>query len=251
MTGNESAPLAPETAVLLRGVSTATASLQLLKRGIRRCFLEGVAPLDPALPRLVGPAYTLRFVPFREDVTTPERVLSADNPQRRAVEETPPGCVLVADCRREKAAGVVGDILATRMRERGVHGIVCDGGVRDADGVRRVGLPVFSAGPVAPANLALHHPVDCQVPIACGGVAVWPGDVVLGDGDGVVVIPRDLADEIARDGTEQERYERYALKRVEAGAATPGVYPAGDAARADYGSWVEAGEPDSWPGFRR
>lgn len=249
MTGVEAASVDPQTLDSLRGVSTATASLQLLKRGIRRCYLEGVAPLDPTLPRLVGQAYTLRFVPAREDVTTPDRVLTADNPQRRAVEETPPGWVLVADCRREPAAGIVGDILATRLARRGVAGVVCDGGVRDAEGVRRVGLPVYSAGPVAPANLALHHPVDRQVPIACGGVAVWPGDVVLGDGDGIVVIPAALAADVARDGVEQERYERYALRRVEAGAATPGVYPAGPDARSDYAAWVEAGEPGSWPGF--
>ena len=236
--------MTPQSRAILATVSTATVQMQLMKRGIRRISMRGVTALDPsAAKRLVGEAYTVRFVPFREDRDPLAKLGDVDNPARRAIEDTPPGHVLVMDAREVADCGTMGDILAMRLKVRGVEGVVTDGGMRDADAVRGVGLPIFCAGPSAPATPAAHIPVDAQVPVACGGVAVFPGDVLMGDGDGVLVIPAQLVDEVAADAAEQEGIEDFIFKLVESGRPIIGTYPPTDKIRAEYAAWIEAGKP--------
>lgn len=228
----------------LRGVSTATLTMQLLKRGLRSVAMQGVKPLVPGRGRLVGEAYTLRFIPGREDLASPEMLRRTDIAQRRAIEECPPEAVLVIDGCGRGTVATFGDILAARLKHRGVAGVVSDGGVRDAAGVIEVGLPVFCAGPAAPASVTSLADGDLQVPIGCGGVAVIPGDVVVGDDDGVVVIPRAMLDDVVEGAVEQERHERFILMQVQRGAPVLGTYPPSDENLAAYRRWVDEGEPD-------
>jgi len=229
-----------ETLELLRHVSTATLTTQLFKRGLRNVFLQGVAPLvKPAkdAPNLVGPAFTLRNIPAREDIDHLGVFQNPDHPQRKAVESAPPGSVLVQDCRGDRTVASTGSILTTRLKVRGVAGMVSDGCVRDSGTIGDIGLPLFCAGASAPLNLAKHHAVDMNVPIACGGVAVYPGDIVVGDVDGVVIVPRHMAEQVARDAAEQERLEEFIAMRVEAGAALRGTYPPDEATLGEYAEW--------------
>ncbi len=237
--------MAPDTVERLAGVTTATVSMQLLKRGITACYMRGVAALAPGA-RLVGPAYTLRYVPMREDLAPLAQLGDADNAARRAIEECPAGAVLVCDARGVTDSGTIGDILLLRLARRGVAGVVSDGGVRDVAACREVGLPVFCAGPAAPASPSAHVPADLEAPIACGGVAVLPGDVLVGDEDGVVVIPAALAEEVARDAVEQEDIEAFIALLVGQGRPVIGTYPPTDAIRGEHRRWVEAGRPDTW-----
>ena len=225
----------------LRSISTATVTMQLLKRGIRNVSMAGVRPLNDPVQRLLGPAYTLRYVPMREDVSTPEALGQADYPPRLAIEQAPEGSVLVIDGRSRGDIAVVGDLLTERLKIRGVAGIVSDGGVRDYAEALAVGLALYAAGPAAPASVAGHAAADIETPVACGGVAVFPGDIISGDGDGVVVIPRALAAEVARDGVEQERYERFAKLKIKQGRPVPGVYPPNEETKAEYAKWLEDG----------
>lgn len=214
------------TAQLAR-VSTATLTSVLLKLGLRNTFMTDVHPLIPGT-RLVGQAYTLRYIPMREDLDADAldgRFDNLTNPQRIAIEHVGPGDVLVMDARGEIRAGTTGNILVTRMKHRGAAGVVTDGAFRDAAGIAAVGLPAYSRGTHAATNVTLHHPVDVQLPIACGGVSVFPGDALVGDGDGVIVIPRHLAEEAASRAIEQERREHFILSKVQAGASIIGVYP--------------------------
>ena len=232
--------ISAETLELLRHVSTATLTTQLFKRGLRNVFLQGVAPLvKPAkgAPNLVGPAFTLRNIPAREDIDHLGVFRDADHPQRKAVETAPPGSVLVQDCRGERSVASTGSILAMRLKIRGVAGMVSDGCVRDSGTIGDIGFPLFCAGASAPLNLAKHHAVDMNVPIACGGVAVYPGDIVVGDVDGVVIVPRYMAEEVARDATEQEIMEEFLSARVEGGAALRGTYPPDEGTLAEYAEW--------------
>lgn len=240
MTDPQAAPLAAETLEILRGVSTATVTMQLLKRGLRNVFVAGATRLTADTPRLVGEAYTLRFVPMREDLSRPEALGDPQYPPRKAIEEVPAGQVLVIDCRGDATAGAAGDILVMRLRKRGVAGLITDGAMRDVDGVAAIGLPIFCAGAAAPASLGRHFGADVQRPIACGGVAVFPGDVMVGDGDGVVVIPRHLADEVARDGAEQELLEEFLQMKVAEGRPTAGTYPPNAETRQEYEAWKAA-----------
>lgn len=228
----------------LAEASTATISIQLLKRGFRFCSIAGVRPLNPHSCRFVGPAYTLRFIPAREDISVPASIALSDNPQRVAIEAVPPGAVLVVDTRGETRAGTLGDILAARLQVRGVAGVVSDGAMRDVPELAKLALPIFCNGVAAPPSFNFLHPIDLNRPIGCGGVAVFPGDIVVGDGGGVVIIPRHLAAEVARDSVEQERLEVFIRRRVDRGHATPGLYPANDETRAAYQRWVAAGRPD-------
>lgn len=210
---------------LLAGVSTATITTQLLSRGLRNTFMHGLRPLNGGTSRMVGEAFTLRYIPAREDVDVVASFQDPAHPQRVAVESAPAGSVLVMDCRMDGRAASAGHILATRLRQRGVAGIVTDGSVRDSRRIAAMDLPVFLQSVSATTNLALHHAVDFDVPIGCAGVPVFPRDVIVADGDGVVCIPRHLAAEIAQPAADQEQLEEFLLQRVSKGAALPGTYP--------------------------
>ena len=216
-----------------RGISTATLTMQLLKRDIRRSYLAGPQPLQPGGERLVGPAFTLRFIPGREDVSTRESY-AAPNSLRDAIEAMPEGVVAVIDTRGEAGAGSLGDILAGRMKQRGVAGAVSDGPMRDVAGVRAVGLPIWCTGSVAPPSISALWFADWQLPVGCGGVAVFPGDIMVADDDGAVVVPQALAEEIAGDGAEQERLEAWILKQIERGVPVKGLYPPDEETLAQY-----------------
>jgi regulator of RNase E activity RraA len=233
-------PVSHATLEQLRHVSTATLTTQLFKLGLRNVFLQGVAPLvkpAPGTPNLVGPAFTLRNIPAREDLDHLGAFQDPDHPQRKAVETAPAGSVLVQDCRGERSAASVGSILATRLKIRRVAGMVSDGPVRDSGVLAELGLPLFCAGASAPPNLVKHHAVDLNVPIGCGGVAVYPGDIVVGDTDGVVIIPRHLAEDVATAAVEQERLEQFISERIETGAALRGTYPPSEETLAAYRQW--------------
>ncbi|MCX7247590.1 MAG: ribonuclease activity regulator RraA [Burkholderiales bacterium] len=209
---------------ILSQVTTATLTTLLLKKGLRNVWLRGTRPLRPGQPRLVGRAFTLRFVPAREDLATPES-WSSPISTRAAIEDMPAGCIAVVDAMGVTDAGVFGDILCTRMVKRGVAALVTDGVVRDVSGVLGSGLPVWCSGAAAPPSVAGLTFVDWQAPIACGGVAVFPGDVVVVDDDGAVLIPAALLDDILTLAPEQERLENWIMQQVENGAALPGLYP--------------------------
>ena len=233
-----------ETIALLGEIGTATVSMQLLKRGIRNVSMRGVRALDGDAGRVVGVAFTLRYVPLREDLHQPEKLHDPNHPPRAAIETAPAGSVLVVDARGQAETAVIGDILALRLRERGVAGLVTDGAVRDSAAVADLGFPVFCAGTSAPPSFAGLSAADMETPIGCGGVAVFPGDVIVGDDDGVVVVPGALAAEVARDGVEQNRLERFIVGKVAEGRSVIGLYPPDEDARAEYQAWVDAGEPD-------
>jgi regulator of RNase E activity RraA len=209
---------------ILSRVTTATLTTLLLKMGLRNVWLRGTRPLRAGQPRLVGRAFTLRFVPAREDLATPES-WSSPISTRAAIEDMPPGCIAVVDAMGVTDAGVFGDILCTRMVKRGVAALVTDGVVRDVSGVLGSGLPVWCNGAAAPPSVAGLTFVDWQAPIACGGVAVFPGDVVVVDDDGAVLIPAALLDDILSLAPEQERLENWIMQQVERGVALPGLYP--------------------------
>jgi regulator of RNase E activity RraA len=209
---------------ILRQVTTATLTTLLLKKGLRNVWLRGTRPLRAGQPRLVGRAFTLRFVPAREDLATPES-WSSPISTRAAIEDMPAGCIAVVDAMGVTDAGVFGDILCTRMVKRGVAALVTDGVVRDVSGVLGSGLPVWCSGAAAPPSVAGLTFVAWQEPIACGGVAVFPGDVVVVDDDGAVLIPAALLDDILTLAPEQERLENWIMQQVEQGAALPGLYP--------------------------
>jgi regulator of RNase E activity RraA len=234
------APLGAETLERLRFASTATLTTQLFKRGLRNVFLQGVARLSTAGPNLVGPAYTLRNIPAREDIDHLGVFENPEHPQRKSIETVPPGHVLVIDCRGDRSAASAGNILVTRLMVRGVAGLVSDGAVRDSSEIAPMKFAVYCAGGSAPLNLVRHHAADANVPIGCGGVPVYPGDVMVGDAEGVVAIPRELADEVARDAAAQEDLETFVLERIAAGAALPGTYPPNAETRAAYETWKKS-----------
>ena len=213
-----------KTTAILCGTATATLTTVLLKKGLRNVWLRGAKPLSPGPKRLAGPAFTLRFVPAREDLATPE---SWNSPlsTRAAIEAMPPGCIVVVDAMGITDAGIFGDILCARMKVRGVAALVTDGVVRDVAGVLGTGLPVWCRGAAAPPSVAGLTFVNWQEPIGCGGVAVFPDDVIVVDEDGAVVIPRALVEEVAQAATEQERLEAWIMGEVQAGASLPGLYP--------------------------
>jgi regulator of RNase E activity RraA len=226
--------LDPDLAATLRGVSTATITTVLLKKGVRRAWLRGPRPLPNAAgKRLVGPAFTLRFVPAREDLATPES-WSSPTSTRGAIEAMPEGVIAVVDAMGILDAGIFGDILCARMAKRGVTGLVTDGAVRDVAGVLGTGLPVWCAGVAAPASVAGLTFVGWQAPIGCGGVAVFPDDIIVADDDGAVVIPRAMVAEVAKAGAEQEELEAWLLNEVQAGVPLPGLYPPDAATKARY-----------------
>ena len=217
----------------LSNVATATITTVLLKKGLRNVWLRGTKPLVPGQKRLVGPAFTLRFVPAREDLATPES-WSSPISTRAAIEAMPPGCIAVVDAMGITDAGIFGDILCARMKVRGVAGLVTDGVVRDLAGVLCTGLPVWCRGAAAPPSVAGLTFVNWQEPIGCGGVAVFPEDVIVVDDDGAVVIPGALVNEVVEAAVEQEKLEAWIIGEVQAGAALPGLYPANAENKARY-----------------
>lgn len=218
----------------LRKVSTATLTSQLLKRGYRNTFLTNVRPIRPEL-RMLGYAYTLRYIPMREDLDLQQVEYDNEtNIQRLTVEEIGPGDVLVIDARNDATAGTLGNILATRMSVRGAAGIVSDGCIRDYPAFTTIDIPTYTQGQHAALSSIRHHPVDRNVPIGCGGVMVVPGDVVVGDAEGVVVIPAAIAEEVALDAFEQEKLEAFILKKIRGGASIRGVYPADEQTRREF-----------------
>lgn len=226
--------MGPDTFELLGMASTATLQNQLFTRGLRRTVIQGVLPLTTRRQSFVAEAFTLRYIPAREDLDTTESFRDPQHAQRAAIDTIPAGRALVVDSRGDGAAASAGEILMTRLSVRGCAAFVTDGSVRDSHHIRDMDLPVFVGSVTPTTNLVLHHAVDYDVPIACGGVAVFPGDVLVGDPEGVVVIPRHLADEVARDAVEQERLEEYLLEKVRGGAPVRGTYPPTAELRAEY-----------------
>ncbi|AWI78493.1 ribonuclease activity regulator RraA [Parazoarcus communis] len=226
--------LKDSTKELLEHVSTATLHTALFKRGLRNTYIQGVSRINTAKLKMVGQAFTLRYIPAREDVDTVAAFKDPRHPQRLAVETVPAGMILVSDCRQDASAASAGSILLTRLQVRECGGFVSDAGIRDSDDAAAMALPIFCAKPSAPTNLTKHHGVDIQVPIGCGGVAVNPGDVLVGDGDGVIVIPLEIADEIAAEAIKMEQFESYVLTKVRAGSRVIGLYPPNDEALEEY-----------------
>jgi regulator of RNase E activity RraA len=224
----------------LQAVSTATLCTALFKRGLRNAFIQDVHPLHTGLPNMVGPAFTLRYIPAREDLNPITVFEDRMHPQRQAVERCPPGAVLVIDSRKNARAASAGSILVTRLMKRGVAGVVTDGGFRDSPEIARLPFPSYHQRPAAPTNLTLHQALDIDVPIGCGDVAVWPGDIVVGDGEGVVVIPAAIADEVADEAVAMTAFEDFVTEQVNAGRSILGLYPATDAhSRAEFAAWRE------------
>lgn len=220
----------------LKGVTTATVTTILLKKGLRNVWLRGAFPIKPGQPRIVGRAFTLRFVPAREDLATPAS-WSSPISTRTAIEAMPEGVIAVVDAMGITDAGIFGDILCARMAKRGVAALVTDGVVRDVAGVLGTGLPVWAAGVAAPPSVAGLTFVNWQEPIACGGVAVFPDDLIVIDDDGAVLVPAALVDEVVEEGIEQERLEGWIMREIEAGHPLPGLYPANAANKARYETW--------------
>ncbi len=233
--------MTPTTRELLSKVSTATLCTALFKRGLRSQYIQDVRPLNPHLPNMVGEAFTLRYIPAREDLNAIDVFQNRDHPQRKAVEECPPGAVLVIDSRKEARAASAGGILVSRLMVRGVAGVVTDGGFRDAPDIAKLAMPAYHQRPSAPTNLTLHQALDINVPIGCGDAPVFPGDVVVGDGEGVIVIPAHLADEIALEATEMTAFEDFVTEQVLGGRSILGLYPPTDVqARTDFATWRAA-----------
>jgi regulator of RNase E activity RraA len=225
--------LDPEVVATLQKITTATLTTVLLKKGLRNVWIRGTIPIRPGQPRLVGRAFTLRFVPAREDLATPESWGSPIS-TRAAIEDMPAGCIAVADAMNVTDAGIFGDILCARMAKRGISALITDGVVRDMAGVLGTGLPVWCRGAAAPASVTGLTFVAWQQPIACGGVAVFPGDVIVVDQDGAVLIPANLLDEVIPLAVEQERLEAWIMSEVERGVPLPGLYPPNAEAKARY-----------------
>ena len=228
--------LAPDTLDRLRRISTPTLTTQLFKAGFRNTFLAGVRPLCPDR-RMAGEAVTVRFAPAREDRAGYEVLADPNYPQRHAIENIQAGQVLVMDCRGVATAANAGDILVSRLQVRGAAGLVLDGGIRDYPSVQMFGFPVYALGPAAPAHVVRHVAVDENVPIGCAEVLVMPGDIMVGDGEGVVCIPRAVADDVATHGLEQEELEAFILEKIRAGAPLPGTYPPNEETLAEYEAW--------------
>ncbi len=233
--------LTSETRDKLKTVSTATLCTALFKRGLRNQFIQDVHPLNPNGAPMVGEAFTLRYIPAREDLNPLSVFQDRAHPQRKAVEECPPGAVFVIDSRKDPRAASAGSILVSRLMKRGVAGVVTDGGFRDSPEIAGLDIPAYHHRPSAPTNLTLHQALDINVPIGCGDVAVWPGDVVVGDGEGVVVIPSHLADEIAAEAVEMTAFEDFVTEEVMKGRSILGLYPpTEEQSKVDFAAWRQA-----------
>jgi len=233
--------LKPTTRDKLKTVSTATITTALFKRGLRVQMIQNVQPLDPHKATMVGEAFTLRYIPAREDLNPITVFQDRSHPQRKGIEDCPPGAVFVIDSRKDARAASAGSILVTRLMKRGVAGIVTDGGFRDAAEIAKLDIPAFHQRPSAPTNLTLHQAIDLNVPIACGDAPVFPGDVIVGDADGCVVVPAHLADEIADEAVEMTAYEDFVTEKVREGRSIVGLYPPTDeSSKTDFAAWRKA-----------
>ena len=231
----------PATREQLMKVSTATLCTALFKRGLRNQFIQDVRPLNPGLPNMVGEAFTLRYMPAREDLNPINVFLDRNHPQRQAVEQCPEGAVLVIDSRKDARAASAGGILVTRLMKRGAAGVVTDGGFRDSPDIAKLGFAAYHSRPSAPTNLTLHQAIDINVPIGCGDAPVFPGDVIVGDAEGAIVIPAHIADEIAAEATEMTAFEDFVQEKVLEGRSILGLYPPTDEqSRTDFAAWREA-----------
>jgi regulator of RNase E activity RraA len=236
-------PLDPITRDKLKTVSAATLCTALFKRGLRNQFIQDVRPLNPNLPNMVGEAFTLRYIPAREDLNPITVFNDRAHPQRKAVEDCPPGAVFVIDSRKDARAASAGSILISRLMMRGVAGVVTDGGFRDSPEISRLPFPTYHHRPSAPTNLTLHQAIDINLPIGCGDVPVFPGDVVVGDGEGVVVIPAAIADEIANEAVEMTAFEDFVTEKVLEGRSILGLYPpTEERSKAEFAAWRAAKE---------
>lgn len=230
--------LSASTREKLQTVSVATICTALFKRGFRNQFIQGISPLNPNTKPMVGEAYTLRYMPAREDLNPITVFQDRSHPQRKAVEECPPDHVMVIDSRKDPRAASAGSILVTRLMRRGVAGVVTDGGFRDSPEIAQLDIPAYHQRPSAPTNLTLHQAIDINVPIGCGDAPVFPGDIIVGDREGVVVIPAHLADEIAAEAVEMTAYEDFVAHEVANGRSILGLYPATDPqAKDDFAAW--------------
>ncbi len=229
-------PVSLQVLEQLKRISTATLTSQLFKLGFRNTYLTGVRPLNPSL-RMAGEAVTVRFVPAREDLATFEAIGKPGYPQRKAIDEIQPGQVLVLDCRNIDAVAAGGEILMSRLKSRGAAGAVTDGSFRDYASIQKLGFPVFAKGMAASAHIHRHIAMDINLPVGCAEVLVMPGDIMVGDEEGVVCIPRHVVDQIAKTGIEMEELESWVLEKVAAGAPLAGTYPPNDAMRAEYEAW--------------
>lgn len=233
--------LSDATREILAGISVATLATALFKRGLRNQVIQDVRPVARKGRNMVGPAFTLRYMPAREDRNQLTEFRNPDHPQRRAIEICPPGHVLVMDSRKDARAASAGDILITRLAMRGAAGIVTDGGFRDAVAIGQIDMPAYHHRPASPTNLTLHEAIELDVPIGCGDVAVFPGDVLVGDDDSVIVIPAHLADEVAAEAREMTVFEAFVVERVRAGETIIGLYPATkDETLAAFADWRKA-----------
>ncbi|MEO9655969.1 ribonuclease activity regulator RraA [Marinomonas sp.] len=218
----------------LQQVSTATLHTALFKKGLRNTYIQGVSRVNHSQIKMVGQAFTLRYIPAREDLDTVAAFKDPEHPQRLAVETVPEGMIMISDCRQDASAASAGSILLTRLEYRKCAGFVSDAGIRDFDVAASMEMPIFCAKPSAPTNLTKHHGVDLEVPIGCGGVAVYPGDVLVGDGDGVIVIPLEIVDEIATEAVRMEKFEDYVINKVRAGSGVIGLYPPNEQSQQAY-----------------
>lgn len=219
-------PMNPDTKAKLEQVSVATLATALYKRGLRHQVIQDVRPLSQKGRNMVGPAFTLRYMPAREDRNQLVEFRNPDHPQRKAIETCPPGHVMVMDSRKSAQAASAGDILITRLMVRGGAGVVTDGGFRDAMNIAQLDMPAYHARPSSPTNMTTNEAIDINVPIGCGDAPVFPGDIVVGDDDSVIIIPAHLADEIADEAVEMTAYEDFALEQVQNGETIIGLYPA-------------------------
>ena len=225
----------------LKTVSVATLTTALFKRGFRNQFIQDVHPLNPSLGNMVGEAFTLRYIPAREDLNPITVFKDRAHPQRKAVEDCPPGGVMVIDSRKDPRAASAGSILVARLMKRGVAGVVTDGGFRDSPEIAKLAIPAYHCRPAAPTNLTVHQAVDINVPIGCGDAPVFPGDVIVGDAEGVAVLPAHLADELADEAVEMTVFEDFVTEEVLKGRSILGLYPATDEKTlADFAAWRAA-----------
>jgi regulator of RNase E activity RraA len=233
--------LKAETIARLKTVSTATLTTALFKRGLRNQFIQDVHRLNPKAGPMVGEAFTLRYIPAREDLNALTVFRDPSHPQRKAVEMCPPGAVMVIDSRKDARAASAGSILVSRLMVRGAAGIVTDGGLRDSPTIAELAIPAYHHRASAPTNLTLHQALDINVPIGCGDVAVFPGDAVVGDDEGVVIVPAHIADEIADEAVEMTAFEDFVTEEVLKGRSIVGLYPAtNDQTLADFAAWRKA-----------